>query len=50
MLDLYVYNIGMTGNSLSMATAIGMLKSLISVALLLTVNAVSKRVRGESIV
>ena len=50
VLDLYVYNIGMTGNSLSMATAIGMLKSLISVALLLTVNAVSKRVRGESIV
>jgi multiple sugar transport system permease protein/putative aldouronate transport system permease protein len=50
VLDLYVYNIGMTGNSLSMATAIGMLKSIISVALLLTVNAVSKRVRGESIV
>ena len=50
VLDLYVYNIGMTGNSLSLATAIGMLKSLISVALLLTVNAVSKRVRGESIV
>lgn len=50
VLDLYVYNIGMTGNSLSLATAIGMLKSLISVALLLTVNAISKRVRGESIV
>ncbi|MDW4572010.1 ABC transporter permease subunit [Microbacterium sp. M3] len=50
VLDLYVYNIGMTGNSLSLATAIGMLKSLISVALLLSVNAISKRVRGESIV
>lgn len=50
VLDLYVYNIGMTGNSLSMATAIGMLKSLISVALLLTVNAIAKRVRGTSIV
>lgn len=50
VLDLYVYNIGMTGNSLSMATAIGMLKSLISVLLLLTVNWIAKRVRGQSIV
>ena len=32
VLDLYVYNIGMTGNSLSLATAISMLKSVISVA------------------
>lgn len=50
VLDLYVYNIGITGNSLSMATAIGMLKSLISVVLLFTVNGIAKRVRGESIV
>jgi multiple sugar transport system permease protein/putative aldouronate transport system permease protein len=50
VLDLYVYNIGMTGNNLSMATAIGMLKSLISVALLFTVNAIAKRVRGTSII
>ena len=50
VLDLYVYNIGITGNSLSMATAIGMLKSLISVILLLTVNVIAKRVRGASII
>ncbi|GAB3813052.1 ABC transporter permease subunit [Tessaracoccus terricola] len=50
VLDLYVYNIGITGNSLSLATAISMLKSIISVALLLTVNAIAKRVRGESLV
>ena len=50
MLDLYVYNIGITGNSLSMATAIGMLKSVISVVLLFTVNAIARRVRGQSIV
>ncbi|MFI8633423.1 ABC transporter permease [Microbacterium sp. NPDC077663] len=50
VLDLYVYNIGLTGNNLSMATAIGMLKSLISVILLFTVNGIAKRVRGESIV
>lgn len=50
VLDLYVYNIGMTGNNLSMATAIGMLKSLISVVLLFSVNAIAKRVRGQSII
>lgn len=50
VLDLYVYNIGMTGNNLSLATAISMLKSVISVALLLSVNALSKRVRGVSLV
>lgn len=50
VLDLYVYNIGMMGNSLSLATAISMLKSIISVVLLLIVNAISKRVRGTSIV
>lgn len=50
VLDLYVYNVGMTGASYSMATAIGMLKSIVSVTLLFTVNFVSKKVRGESIV
>nr|WP_171784054.1 ABC transporter permease subunit [Isoptericola halotolerans] len=50
VLDLYVYNIGITGNSLSMATAIGMLKSLISVLLLVAANAVAKRARGTSII
>uniref|UniRef100_UPI00384D70AB ABC transporter permease n=1 Tax=Bifidobacterium favimelis TaxID=3122979 RepID=UPI00384D70AB len=50
VLDLYVYNVGMGQNSLSLATAISMLKSLVSVALLLSVNALSKRVRGESII
>lgn len=50
VLDLYVYNIGMTGSSLSMATAISMLKSIISVSLLVLVNFISKKTRGESIV
>lgn len=50
VLDLYVYNVGITGNSLSLATAISMLKSVISVVLLLTVNALAKRIRGTSIV
>ncbi|WP_243064431.1 sugar ABC transporter permease [Humibacter sp. RRB41] len=50
VLDLYVYNVGLTGNNLSLATAIGMLKSLISVILLLTVNLIAKRARGTSII
>ncbi len=50
VLDLYVYNIGMTGSSLSLATAISMLKSIVSVALLAMVNWVSKKTRGESMI
>ncbi len=50
VLDLYVYNIGLTGNSLSLATAIGILKSLVSVTLLTIVNFVSKKTRGASII
>ncbi|HEX2927397.1 MAG TPA: ABC transporter permease subunit [Ruminiclostridium sp.] len=50
VLDLYVYNIGMGSMNFPLATAISMLKSLISVALLFTVNGISKLVRGETIV
>jgi putative aldouronate transport system permease protein len=50
VLDLYVFNVGMGGNSLSLATAISMLKSLISVALLAIVNIASKKIRGSSII
>lgn len=50
VLDLYVYNIGLTGGSFSLATAIGMMKSIVSVALLTIVNVASKRIRGESII
>lgn len=50
VLDLYVYNIGMTGKSLSLATAIGVLKSLVSVSLLCIVNVASKKTRGETLI
>lgn len=50
VLDLYVYNTGMTGGSLSLATTISMLKSIVSITLLMIVNFTSKKVRGESIV
>ncbi|WMJ89185.1 ABC transporter permease [Anaerocolumna sp. MB42-C2] len=50
VLDLYVYNIGMAGSSLSLATAISMMKSIVSVTLLVFVNFVSKKTRGQSII
>lgn len=51
VLDLYVYNIGIGGGqSPSLATAIGMLKSIVSITLLAGVNLLSKKVRGESII
>ncbi len=50
VLDLYVYNIGMTGRSMSLATAVGVMKSLVSVTLLMIVNFVSKKTRGEGLV
>ena len=50
VLDLYVYNIGLTGGSFSLATAIGMMKSIVSVVLLTLVNLASKRARGVSII
>lgn len=49
VLDLYVYNIGMVGRNFSLATAIGMLKSVVSIILLVIANGSSKLIRGESI-
>lgn len=51
VLDLYVYNIGLgSSNSIPLATAISMLKSIISLTLLIMVNGFSKKTRGESII
>ena len=48
VLDLYVYNLGIGSGQIPMSTAIGMFKSVISVALLLGANTFSKKFRGES--
>jgi len=51
VLDLYVYNIGLGQSGLiPLSTVVGMLRTLVSVALLFAANRVSKIVRGESIV
>jgi putative aldouronate transport system permease protein len=50
VLDLYVYNQGMVGYHYSFATAVGLLKSVVSVLLLFFANFLSKITRGESII
>lgn len=49
VLDLYVYNLGLGSGSYSLATAISVMKSVISLTLLLSVNGLSKLFRGETI-
>jgi putative aldouronate transport system permease protein len=50
VLDLYVYNLAMGSGSYSVSTALSMLKSLISIALLCAANGLSKLVRGDSFI
>jgi putative aldouronate transport system permease protein len=50
VLDLYVYNLAMSSGAYSVSTALSMLKSVVSIVLLLCANSFSKFVRGESIV
>ena len=50
VLDLYTYRVGLQNQDYSYATAVGMLKSLISLAMLFTTNAIAKHVRGDAIV
>jgi len=50
VLDFYVYRVGLQNRDYAYAIAIGMLKTVISVILLFTVNRFSKQIRGESII
>jgi putative aldouronate transport system permease protein len=50
VLDLYVYKMGIVNGAIPFSTAVGMLKSVVSVILLFTANNVSKLIRGETIV
>ena len=50
VLDLYVYRLGIGSGSIPLSTVVGMFKSVISVILLFGANAISKALRGESIV
>ncbi len=50
VLDLYVYNLAMGNGGYSLSTAIGVLKSLISIVLLCTMNTIAKLTRGEGFI
>ncbi len=50
VLDLYVYNLAMGGGGYSLATAIGVLKSLVSIVLLCVMNGISRLTRGEGFI
>ena len=50
VLDLYVYNLGLAQGSYSLATAVNMMKSIVSVVMFLGMNGLSKILRGNSIV
>jgi len=50
VLDLYVYNLGIGSGSYSIATAVSIMKSIVSLTLLFTCNGLSKLVRGETII
>lgn len=49
-LDIFIYTQGLGASRFAFATAAGMLKSIVSIGLLLFVNYLSKRVRGTSII
>ena len=50
VLDLYVYNLGIGSGLIPLSTAIGMLKSVVSILLLFAANKISKMARGDSII
>lgn len=50
VLYYYVYKVGFYINDYSYSITLGMLKSILGIVLLFTANALSKKIRGESIV
>lgn len=50
VLDLYTYRLGLVSGDYSYSTAVGILKTIVSITLLFTANAISKKIRGESMI
>lgn len=48
-IDYYVYRIGLIEFNYSLSTSIGMFKSVVSISLLFTVNAIGKKILGRSV-
>ncbi|MDR9853148.1 ABC transporter permease subunit [Paenibacillus sp. VCA1] len=49
VIDVYVYQTGLVNNRFSYSTAVGLIKSLIALVLLLIANSASKRINGTSL-
>ncbi|WP_339323998.1 ABC transporter permease subunit [Paenibacillus sp. FSL W8-0194] len=49
VIDIYVYQTGLVNNRFSYSTAVGLIKSLIALVLLLIANSASKRINGTSL-
>ncbi|HEY5584436.1 MAG TPA: ABC transporter permease subunit [Ruminiclostridium sp.] len=49
VLDYYVYKVGLMQNDVTVGTALSMTKTIVSVLLLFSVNFLSKKARGQSI-
>ncbi len=50
VLDLLTYNIGLMSQDYSFATAISILRSIVSILLMSIANGMAKRIRGESLI
>jgi putative aldouronate transport system permease protein len=50
VLDYYVYRMGIIVGDYPLATAVGIFKTLVSVALLFSVNQISKKLRDQSLI
>jgi len=50
VLDIFIYTKGIGAGQFGFATAVGMMKSVVSIGLLMFVNKLSKWVRGDSII
>ena len=50
VIDTFVFRVGLDNHDFSFATVVGMLRTIISIFLLFSANAIAKKVRGTSIV
>lgn len=50
VLDYFIYRVGIVKNDYSFSTAVGIVKSMVSIVMLFSVNGISKKLRGYSIV
>jgi len=50
VIDTFVFRVGLDNHDFSFATVVGMLRTIISIFLLFSANAIAKKIRGTSIV